>query len=80
MNNHYGIDVETHDSLKLIRRLKRLKTTISIKDGGRYYQDPSYCQVHLITTWNEEQLDNWLYLYSNCDYVGVFKMDSTDNE
>lgn len=71
-----GIDVRTADVAKLMARLKRLTTTASVGDGGAYWEDPSYSQIHLTTTLSEEEIDDWLWAAEHgCDYVGVFKRD-----
>jgi hypothetical protein len=70
--NKLGIDIKTQDIKKLINKLKRLKTTINIENGGMYYQDKDYSIVWIDTTLNENQLDEWLYKYSNCNYIGIF--------
>lgn len=72
------IDVETHDYKKLMLRLKRLKTTKVVQYNGTYNQDQGYAQVLLLTSWNEIQLDEWLYKYSNCDYLGCCIDDMND--
>ena len=66
------IDVETIDKNHIIRRLDRLKTTISVEDNGEYHQDRSYSQIKIDTTWTEEKLEDWLY-QGNFDYVGTVK-------
>jgi len=50
--NNFIIDVETQDKNNLIRRLSRLKDTISCEDGGIYHFDKSYSQVWLETNWD----------------------------
>ena len=68
-----GIDVLTKDKKKLITRLAKLKTTISVTDGGEYSMDRHYSQIHIDTHMTEEQLDNWLYkVKHNADYQGTF--------
>lgn len=76
MENQFIIDVETHHCSQLIRRLKRLITTVNVEDGGMYREARNYSQVHLKSVWNWEQLDEWLYLYSNVDYIGCIEIDS----
>ena len=72
--NHLGIDVCTKDANKLVTRLRHLKSTISVVYGGSYWEDPSYSQVHLTTTWSECELDDWLYRVKHgCEYVGTFE-------
>ena len=71
--NHLGIDVKSVDANRLIRRLKRLKTTVSVADGGAYHADRNYSQVHLETSWTESELDKWLYgVNHGADYQGTF--------
>jgi len=68
-----GIDVRTKDKKKLITRLARLKSTVSISDGGEYSMDRTYSQIHIDTHMTEEQLDNWLYRVKHgADYQGTF--------
>lgn len=68
-----GIDVRTADSWELRKRLSRVKSTVSVEDGGVYAQDVAYSQVHITTTLAEQELDDWLYeAAGDCGYVGVF--------
>ena len=79
MATFVGIDVTTRDAKALIRRLKGLKTSIAVCDGGMYHADLSYSQVWLHTTWSEEQTEAWLY---NCrlDYQGTFELNELQKE
>lgn len=70
----FGIDVRTKDKQLLIVRLAGLKTTIQVEDGGVYREDDSYSQVHVESSWTEEQLESWLYTTKGIEYVGVFVM------
>ena len=70
------IDVETHDVKQLSRRLKRLKSTKEIISTAPYHEDTSYSQLILDSDKTEDAMDDWLYKYSNADYVGV--MDITE--
>lgn len=70
--NKFGIDVETKDKKNLIRRLKRLKSTMSVTDGGCYHEDLNYSQVWIETTKESYELDNWLYDTKGVDYVGTW--------
>lgn len=71
--NRLGIDVRTKDANKLMSRLRRLKSTISIEYGGAYWEDLSYSQIHITTTLSESGLDDWLYRVNHrCEYVGTF--------
>lgn len=74
--NTLGIDILTKDKSNLIRRLAALTTTESVCDGGTYHRDRSYSQVHLVTTWDEVQLDLWLYKTKGVDYVGTFRREA----
>jgi hypothetical protein len=77
--NHLGIDVATCDVKRLTARLANLKTTHEVHNGGAYHADPSYSQVHLITTMTEEELDDWLYRVNHgADYVGTFTMQEPE--
>jgi len=69
-----GIDVRTKDAGRLRGRLARLKSTLEVSDGGAYREDPTYSQIHLVTTKTEDELDHWLWATKHgCDYVGVFQ-------
>jgi hypothetical protein len=70
--NNFGIDVETKDKAKLIRRLRALKTTETAEDGGEYHENRQYSQVWITTSWTPEQLDDWLYRTKGVEYVGIF--------
>ncbi len=77
--NKIGIDVVTRCRNELIRRLDKLKTTESVEDGGMYWADKSYSQVHVVTSWTEEELDDWLYttkFSKDFEYVGTFEMET----
>ena len=66
------IDVATSDCKKLINKLKKLKSTLSICNGGQYRECMGYSQIHITTTKTENDMDDWLYkVKHNCDYVGV---------
>ena len=71
-----GIDADTKDVKLIMSKLKKLKTTVSINDGGMYHQDHSVSQVHINTVWSEEELDNWLLKTTfprNVTYYGTFR-------
>ena len=74
ISSNFGIDVETKDKSKLIRKLGKLVSTIFATDGGAYHQDKAYSQVHVTTQKTEKELEDWLYSKSNVDYVGVFNL------
>ena len=77
MKNELGIDVETRDKNRLIKRLAKLKSTQLVEDGGIYQEDTSYSQVHITTDWSEDELDDWLYKVNHqCEYVGVWERKS----
>jgi len=69
--NFLIIDVETHSASFLILRLRKLKSTVEVLDGGMYHQDKSYSQVHVASEKTEDEMDNWLYSINGVDYVGV---------
>lgn len=69
----WGIDVATVDATKMIKALSDLDNVESVESMGAYQQIPEYTQIHLSTTWDQDQLDNWLYKNTHgCDYVGTF--------
>jgi hypothetical protein len=70
-----GIDVSTAHKHLLIVKLARLKTTVSVEDGGVYNECPDYSQVHLVSSWDEAMLDEWLYKSTGIDYHGTFTME-----
>ena len=68
-----GIDVATHDAKRLMIELLKLETTEHVESMGAYHQMPEYTQVKITTTWDQDQLDDWLYKNTHgCDYVGTF--------
>lgn len=72
-HNMLGIDVETYTAKRLYARLRRLKSTFSISIAGPYPGCLDYCQLHIITTLTEDQLDHWLWKTNHgAEYVGVF--------
>lgn len=74
--NTWGIDVATSHAKILMRELLKLKTTEHVESMGAYYQIPEYTQIRLSTTWDQDQLDDWLYKTNHgCDYVGTFGVD-----
>lgn len=71
-----AIDVVTKDAKRLINRLKRLKSTNHIENGGMYSMDLSYSQIWIQTTMSENDLDDWLYNVNHgCEYVGIFSRE-----
>jgi hypothetical protein len=71
-----GIDVRTKEAPRLVVRLARLKTTVSVSNGGTYREDPSWSQVLLETEWDLEALDEWLWKRSRVDYAGIFEREA----
>jgi len=65
------IDTYTKGKKALIRKLSKLKTTLSCEDGGEYHQDRGLSQVWIETTWSESELDYWLYNQKGIDYIGI---------
>ena len=70
--NKLGIDAPTKGVKALIRRLRQLKTTECVTDGGAYKEDMSIRQVLIDTIWTEKELEDWLYRSKGVDYIGVF--------
>lgn len=71
--NTWGIDVATVDATKMIKALSDLDNVEHVESMGAYQQMPEYTQIHLSTTWDQDQLDDWLYKNNRgCDYVGTF--------
>ena len=72
-----GIDVDTTGKGLIISKLRKLKSTIDICDGGVYHEDKTICQVWIKTTMNEDALDEWLYatnfVRNDFDIYGVFE-------
>jgi hypothetical protein len=77
--NTLGIDVETKDAASLINRLKQLKSTELVLNHGMYHADPSYSQVHVVTSKFENELEDWLYRTKGVNYVGVFKINGGED-
>jgi hypothetical protein len=71
--NHLGIDAPTKGVKSLIRRLKQLKTTDYVIDGGAYREEMSISQVLIDTTWAEKELEDWLYKSKGVDFIGTFE-------
>ena len=73
--NYIGIDCETKGKALIIRRLRALKSTLSVCDGGEYREDRGCSQIHLETTKTESEVEDWLYSSkANFAYIGVFDM------
>lgn len=73
--NSIGIDCDTHLQARMINALKRLKSTVSVQDGGKYHQSPAHCVVRLETTLTEEQVDEWACrVKAGSGYIGTFKL------
>lgn len=67
------IDVETKDVKKLISRLSRLKSTLSIEDRGEYNYSGAtgYNIIYIDTTKTVDEMDDWFYSVDHgADYVG----------
>jgi hypothetical protein len=74
MTNLFGIDVETKHKATVIRRLRALKSTIQVEDGGVYHEDKNYSQIHLKTTFDLDVLENWLWATKGIETIGTFNM------
>lgn len=73
--NSIGIDCDTHLQARMINALKRLKSTVSVQDGGKYHQSPEHCVIRLETTMSEEQVDDWACrVKAGSGYIGTFKL------
>ena len=73
--NSIGIDCDTNLQACMINALKRLKSTISVQDGGKYHMIPAQCVVRLETTMSEEQVDEWACrVKAGAGYIGTFKL------
>lgn len=73
--HHIGIDCDTHLQARMINALKRLKSTVSVQDGGKYHQSPAHCVVRLETTLTEEQVDEWACrVKAGSGYIGTFQL------
>ena len=73
--NGIGIDCDTHLQARMINALKRLKSTVSVQDGGKYHQSPAQCVIRLETTMTEEQVDEWAWrVKAGSGYIGTFKL------
>lgn len=66
------IDVETWAAKETFRRLKALKSTVSIVDMGQYRECPEESQIHLETTLSEKELEDRLY-NGNYEYTGIIE-------
>lgn len=65
------IDVYTKSIRSVINRLKVLKSTISVQDGGQYCHCSDYSQVWIETIKSLEEMEDWLYKTKGVDYIGV---------
>ena len=73
--NHIGIDVDTHLKARMIAALRRLKSTVSVEDGGKYRESPAQGVVRLSTTLTEAQVDEWACrAKAGAGYIGTFKL------
>ena len=71
--NKLGIDAPTKGVKALIRRLRQLKTTECVVDGGAYREDRAISQVLIDTSMTEDQLAGWLDRTKGVDYIGTFE-------
>lgn len=73
--NSIGIDCETRLQARMINALKRLKSTISVQNGGKYHMSPECCVIRLETTMSEDQVDKWACrVKAGYGYIGTFKL------
>jgi len=70
-----GIDVLKASKDKVIARLKGMKSTVSVSDGGVYDGHSDYSRVHIETTKSWGWLDDWMWgeFVQHTDYVSVFE-------
>ena len=72
---HIGIDVDTHLKARMIAALGRLKSTVSVEDGGKYHESPAHSVVRLSTTLTEAQVDEWACrAKAGAGYIGTFQL------
>ena len=57
--NAIGVDIGGNPN-GICSILAKLKTTYEVVYQGEYHQVPGYHQVVVITSWTEDQLENWL--------------------
>ena len=69
----FGIDVTTKDKAKLMCRLRRLKSTCLVSDGGKYREDPAFSQVYVNTEKDSLELDEWLYRIKGIETIGYWR-------
>ena len=80
LQRKFIIDCQTAGKKNLMRRLNALKSIKSATDGGAYRQDLTLSQVHVTTTWTEEELESWLYTTKGIDYLGVVEREEESTE
>lgn len=69
--NMLDIDVPSYAVRMVISRLRRLKSTIAVKDTGEYTQCSGTNRVFVDTLLTEDQLEDWLYRSKGVDYEGT---------
>jgi hypothetical protein len=71
------IDCYTKNKAEGIRRLKALKTTVEVEDGGEYTNARECSQILLETSLTEQELDSWLYntKFRDFEYIGMVVND-----
>lgn len=69
--NRFIIDVQTKHLPNVKRRLAALVSTFSVEDGGAYWMCPAFSQIHIMTTWDEKRLDDWLCNTKGIEFEGV---------
>ena len=75
----YIIDASTRQVRTLLGRLRKKKGIEACNFGGVYHEDKSLCQLHLLSSLSEDQIEEWLYK-SNLHYLGVTESDRIDIE
>ena len=74
---NYIVDVTSADKRELMSALKDVPGITSVEDGGMYWEDNMYSQVHieaLNAVWTLEQLDELLYSLKY-DVVGIVEQE-----
>ena len=71
MANRFIIDSMTSMVKKNIGALKKLKSTISVENGGVYRDDANYSQIHLVSDKQLNDLEDWFWRTKYVEAVGI---------
>lgn len=78
---YLAIDVATRDKDKLMERLAKLKSTVQVADGGEYWRNRYYSQIHVTTHLTEAKLGKWLQRVNHgAEYKGIIDRAETYRE